>query len=196
MTKEINLIEELVETASADITPQIRIHIKRVIEALLFSSQEPLQFEKIREITDTVHPLPPRYLHAIIHSLQDEYHTQQRAFRLEETAQGFTLRTCVEYGPYIELLGRNKRTEKLSHAAAEVLAIIAYRQPITRAQIEAIRGVDSSGTTHSLLERQLIQPVGRLEVPGRPILYGITKEFLTHFGLRDVKELPRLEEAK
>jgi len=171
---------------------ETRVHIKRVIEALLFASSEPIPFSKIREITDTIFELPPRIIQNIIQSLQEEYHSQQRAFRLEEIAQGYVLRTLDSYSSYIELLGRNKRSEKLSHASAEVLAIVAYRQPITRSQIESIRGVDSSGTLMNLLERQLIQPVGRLEAAGRPTLYGITNSFLQHFGLKNIQELPRL----
>ncbi|MBA3957147.1 MAG: SMC-Scp complex subunit ScpB [Parachlamydiaceae bacterium] len=204
MAKEINLLQPVIETApfepqqttthtyrEADVAT--RMHLKRVVEALLFASSEPLPFTKIREITDSIYPLAPRVLKSILQELQYEYQAQQRAFRLEEIAQGYTLRTCEEFGDYIELLGRNKRTEKLSHAATEVLAIIAYKQPITRPQIEAIRGVDSSGTMANLLERQLIQPVGKLEAPGRPTLYGITQDFLKHFGLKDIKELPKLE---
>lgn len=187
MAKEINLM--VTESAPRENTAAHRDKVKRTIEALLFSSNEPLPFTKIREITDTIYPFSPKELNAIIQELQYEYQLQQRAFRLEEIAQGFCLRTCEEHFPYIELLGRNKRTEKLSHAATEVLAIIAYKQPITRTQIEAIRGVDSSGTLANLLERQLIQPVGKLEAAGRPTLYGITQEFLKHYGLRDVKEL-------
>ncbi len=184
----INFFENEVENEA-----QIRLHIKRVIEALLFASNEPVPFNKIREITDTTQTLPPKTLRSIIQTLQDEYVAQQRAFRLEEIAQGFVLRTREEFSPFIELLGRNKRTEKLSQAAAEVLAIIAYKQPITRPQIDAIRGVDSSGIICNLLDRLLIQPVGKLEVAGRPMLYGITKDFLQYYGLRDIKELPALE---
>ena len=172
---------------------EIRFHIKRVIEALLFASTEPLPITRIREITDAIYALQPRVLRAILQELQEEYYAQQRAFQLDEIAQGFVLRTCEKYGRHIESLGRNKRTEKLSHAATEVLAIIAYRQPITRPQIEAIRGVDSTGIIANLLERQLVQPVGKLEGPGRPMLYGITKDFLKHYGLNDVKELPPLD---
>lgn len=168
--------------------------IKRIVEALLFSSNIPLPFAKIREITDSFYVLKPRKLKKILEDLQIEYISQQRAFRLEEIAQGYILRTSEAYSPYIELMHRNKRTEKLSQAAAEVLAIIAYKQPITRPQIDAIRGVDSSGTLYNLLERQLIEPVGKLEAPGRPTLYGITKDFLLHFGLRDLKDLPLLQE--
>ncbi len=167
-------------------------HVKKIIEALLFASNEPLPFNKIREVIDTVEPLKPSLLKEIISELANEYVFQQRSFRLEEIAQGYVLRSCKEYSPYIDLLHRNKRTEKLSQASAEVLAIIAYRQPITRPQIDAIRGVDSSGTLQNLLERQLIEIIGKLEAPGRPSLYSITKDFLKHFGLRDIDELPKL----
>lgn len=169
--------------------------IKRIIEALLFATSEPISMQKLREIVDTYHPLPPRGLRMVVEELQTEYITERRAYRLEEIAQGFVLRTNEQYSRYIEHLGRNKRSEKLSHAAMEVLAIVAYKQPITRSQIEALRGVDSTGVLASLLERLLIQPVGRLEVAGRPTLYGITKEFLKHFGLRDLSELPLLEKV-
>lgn len=172
----------------------VRHHAKRIIEALLFASSDPLSFQKIREIIETFYSIKPRILKDLINELQNEYLSQQRSFRLEEIAQGFLLRSCEEYSPYIDLLFRNKRTERLSQASAEVLAIIAYRQPITRPQIEAIRGVDCSGILQNLLERQLIEPVGKVERAGRPTLYGITKDFLKHFGLRDLQELPMLTE--
>jgi segregation and condensation protein B len=124
--------------------------------------------------------------------LQQDYLSQQRAFRLEEIAEGFLLRTCEEYSPFLDLLYRNKRTEKLSQASAEVLAIIAYKQPITRPQIEAIRGVDCSGIIQNLLERQLITPSGKLEAPGRPTLYETTNDSLKHFGLRSTEELSNI----
>jgi len=198
--RDINLLDDEIETVDwggqaeeQQLDAAARFQLKRIVEALLFASQEPISFQKIREVTDTFKPVKPRQLKQIIEELQQDYLTQQRAFRLDEIAQGFLLRSCEEYSPYIEVLYRNKRTEKLSQAAAEVLAIIAYRQPITRPQIEAIRGVDSSGTVQSLLERQLIEPVGKLEAPGRPTLYSITKDFLVHFGLNDIKELPKFE---
>lgn len=169
---------------------QARQQIKRIIEALLFASSEPIPLNKIREVTDTIYAFKPRILLDIIQELTQEYMTQGRSFRLEEIAQGFVLRTCSEYGPFIELLQRNKRAEKLSQQAMEVLAIIAYRQPVTRQQMEAIRGVDCSGSLQTLMERQLVEAVGKLEAPGRPTLYGITRDFLKYFGLRDLKELP------
>lgn len=208
MGHEINLFDDAVETHYVQSTlpgieseaeqkgifqsddPYIRAQIKRIVEALLFSSSDPLSFQKIRDVTDTVYALKPRVLRDILTEIQQEYLTQNRSFRLEEIGEGFLLRTCEEYSPYIDLLHRNRRTEKLSQAAAEVLAIIAYKQPITRPQIDAIRGVDSSGTIHNLLERQLIEPVGKLEVAGRPMLYSITKDFLKHFGLKNLSDLP------
>lgn len=125
--------------------------------------------------------------------MQNDFISKQLVYRLEEIAQGFLLRTSEEFGPYLNLLYRNKRIEKLSQAAAEVLAIIAYRQPVTRPQIDSIRGVDSTGVLQALLERQLVEPLGKLEAPGRPMLFGITKDFLKHFGLRDLQELPKIE---
>lgn len=223
MSREINLFEEEVETSTLKKAPPLQretytqaslpgimekveqahkadqqerhicLQVKRLIEAMLFSGNEPLSFNKIREITDAFHPLKPRQIKDLIYELQTEYLTQQRGFRLEEIGEGYLLRTCEEFSPYIDLLYRNKRTERLSQAAAEVLAIIAYRQPITRPQIESIRGVDSSGVIVSLLERELIAAVGKMEAPGRPTLFGITQEFLTHFGLKDVKELPAVQ---
>ncbi len=203
MTKELNFFQSEVEVVPLElleesqeaeqtwdqIDQQLQQHIKRVIEALLFASPDPLPLAKLREVTDTILPLRPRQLRQILEELKQEYLTQQRAFKLEEIAQGYVLRTYEEYAPYLDQLYRQKRGEKLSHASTEVLAIVAYRQPITRPQIDAIRGVDSSGTLMQLLERQLIEPVGKLEAPGRPTLYGTTREFLKHFGLKDLKEL-------
>jgi segregation and condensation protein B len=188
-------IEEL-NAAQADLAedlPQVEAHIlqhvKRVLEALLFASNDPITLPKLREIIDAIVPLKPRQIRLMIEELQQDYLAQQRSFRLEEIAQGYVLRTHEAYAPYIEHLYRQKRGEKLSYASTEVLAIIAYRQPVTRPQIDAIRGVDSSGTVAQLLERNLIEPVGKLEAPGRPMLYGTTKDFLKHFGLKDLNHL-------
>jgi segregation and condensation protein B len=199
MTKELNFFENELEPAVGDrdetvwspqIDQQLEFHIKKVIEALLFASADPLPLMKLREVTDTIAPLRPRDLRRLLEQLKEEYLSQQRAFQLEEIAQGYVLRTFEDYAPYLDLLHRNRRAEKLSPASTEVLAIIAYRQPITRPQIDAIRGVDSSGTIVQLLERQLIEPAGRLEAPGRPTLYATTKEFLKHYGLKDISGLP------
>lgn len=184
---ELEAVEEAEKAEeSVQINQQMSQAIKKVIEALLFTSSDPLTLVKIREITDTLCPLPPKQLRQIIDSLRQDYIAHQRAFKLEEIAQGYVLRTHEEYAPYLELLYRQKRGEKLSPASTEVLAIIAYRQPITRPKIDAIRGVDSSGTLAQLLERDLVEPLGKLEAPGRPTLYGTTKEFLKHYGLKDL----------
>ncbi len=189
MHHEINIFNEESEEATDD---PIERYVKQIIEALLFAGSEPLSLEKIKEIVDIYHPVKPRVLRQLMAELQQEYLVQKRSFKIEEVAQGFVLVSLKEFNHYIDQLHRNRRTEKLSHAAVEVLAIIAYRQPVTRPQIEAIRGVDSSGTLQSLMERGLIEITGKLETPGRPALYGITKEFLAHFGLKDLNALPRL----
>jgi segregation and condensation protein B len=164
-------------------------HAKQVVEALLFSSNEPLSFQRLRDAIETKQAIKPRHLKEAIETLQNEYVTLQRAFRLQELESGYVLRSLPEYSPYVDGLYRNKRTEKLSHAATEVLAIIAHKQPVTRPQIDAIRGVDSSGAVAALVERGLVEAVGKLEAVGRPTLYGVTQEFLKYFGLCDAKEL-------
>lgn len=197
MTKELNLLEvETIEEMEKDnpaewqqIDQQLQQHVKRVIEAILFTCPDPISLLKLREIISSSCPLRPRQLRQIIEELKQEYISQQRSFKLEEIAEGYVLRTHEIYAPYIELLHRQRRGEKLSPASTEVLAIIAFRQPITRPQIDAIRGVDSSGTLIQLIERQLVEPTGKLDAPGRPTLYATTKEFLKHFGLKELKDL-------
>lgn len=178
-----------ISTIDAPIDAHILLHLKKVIEALLFASHEPLPIEKIKEVVDTIFPLKTRRLKKVIEDLKEDYISQQRAFRLDEIGLGYVLRSHETYAPYIELLYKQKRGEKISPACTEVLAIIAYKQPITRPQIDAIRGVDSSGTLVQLLERNLVEARGKLEAPGRPTLYGTTKDFLKHFGLKDIAEL-------
>jgi segregation and condensation protein B len=168
--------------------------IKIVIEALLFAANDPISFNRLREITDLITPLKPRHLHQLIEELQKSYITEKRAFELAEIGGGYILRTREEYGRYIDHLYRSKRSEKLSPASTEVLAIIAYKGPITRPQIDAIRGVDSSGILYTLQERGLIESVGKLEAPGRPSLYAVTTEFMKYFGIKDLSELPSLPE--
>ncbi len=164
--------------------------IKQIIEALLFASGEPIPLNKIREIIESTHPITSRELKALIENMQDEYKEQNRAFCLETIAEGYVLRTAPTYSPYVKLLFANKRKERLSQASLETLAIIAYKQPVTKAQIELIRGVDCSGVLHALQERALIEIVDRLEAPGRPALFATTKEFLKHFGLNSLGDLP------
>ena len=203
MTQEINIfshqeeptlilkeeVEETIPDFLENLTPKQQV--KLTIEALLFSSNEAISLSTIRDVTSSIHEFKPNTIKEIIDELKREYIQQQRAFQLDELAEGFILRTKPDFCEYIEQLRTHKKPERLSHAATEVLAIIAYRQPITRGKIDAIRGVDSSGTLQNLQERQLIEAVGKLEAPGRPTLYGITKRFLEHFGLKNIEELPK-----
>lgn len=183
-----------IESQKNELSPEekaaIYHHAKRIIEALLFCSDEPITLRRMSNALQTYHSLDKGEIKQLIDELAAEYIEQNRAFRLEEIAKGYIFRTCEEYSPYIHALLKTGRPEKLSHAAAEVLAIIAFRQPITRPQIDQIRGVDSSGIIATLIERQLIESTGNLEVPGRPTLFGVTKNFLKYFGLKDINELP------
>ena len=199
-SKEINFLEKEIETILDEgeglldkVDLPTHFYLKGILEALLFASSDPLPLHKMREVTDAYKAVKPALLKQILKELGHDYLTQQRAFRLEEIAEGYLIRTHQVYSPYIELLYRSKRAEKLTQAAAEVLAIIIYKQPVTRPQIDAIRGVDSSGTLQNLMERELIEPVGKLEAPGRPTLYGIAQGFLKHFGLKNLKDLPKFE---
>jgi segregation and condensation protein B len=172
---------------------QERQTAKKIIEALLFSVSEPLSFLKLREIIELKLPIKPKTLRDALNELQEEYIAHERAFRLEEVSSGFILKTCEEYAPFIEQLFRNRRLEKLSQASLEVLAIIAYKQPITKPQVDAIRGVDCSGIMQNLQDRELIEPIGKLEAQGRAMLYGTTPKFLLHFGIKNVADLPHIK---
>lgn len=164
--------------------------VERIVEALLFATSEPISLQKIQEIIETVQPIKPKELRELLEKLGQEYIDQNRSFRLETIAEGYVLRTHAPYAPYIQLLFASRKKERLSHAAMEVLAIVAYKQPITKAAIELIRGVDSSGVLQHLTERELIEVSGRVEAPGRPSLYVTTREFLKYFGLRSLEDLP------
>jgi segregation and condensation protein B len=186
---QIERVNSFTKELTTNANQYIYQHLKKVLEALFFSSSDPLSLAKIREVTDSILPLSPKQLISFIQELKEEYIIQQRAFQLEEIADGYVLRTHEEYAPYIEKLFKQRRSEKLSAASTEVLAIIAYKQPITRSQIDSIRGVDSSGIVSQLMERQLIEANGKAHLPGRPTLYRTTKEFLHHFGLKSISEL-------
>ncbi len=166
--------------------------LKLIVEALLFASDKPLNAKDIQGI------LPDSDINSIksaLRTLKYEYEAMGRSFQLLEVAGGYQFRSRAIYGPYI-LRMYQKSPARLSKAALETLAIIAYRQPIIRQEIEKIRGVDSGGIIRSLLEKDLIRIMGRKKVPGRPILYGTTKRFLEVFNLRHIDDLPRLKEIK
>lgn len=174
----------------------MRIQARRVIEALLFASQDPIPLRRFTAIIEQIHPFKSTEIKEILDDLTQEYEENQNAFEVREIAKGYLLCSREEFAPYIEELFQARKKDRISHAQAEVLSIIAYKQPITRAQIEDIRGVDCSGIVYTLLEKQLIESVGKLEVAGRPTLFGVTDTFLKHFGLKDTKELPNYELLK
>jgi segregation and condensation protein B len=162
--------------------------MKRTVEALLIATDEPLAIEKIMEITG----LSKDDINLFIQELNQEYHNSNRSFEIKEVAGGFQIYTLPEFALWVGAL--HDRKSKLTKAALETMAIIAYHQPITRAEIEKVRGVDSTWILDSLLQKGLIKTCGRLSVPGRPIRYGTTKEFLRYFGIKDLNELPREED--
>jgi segregation and condensation protein B len=160
------------------------------LEALLFSTHHPLTAGRIAELLelDTTKPI-----RSAIKDLNQQYEAASRCFRVEQVAGGYQLLTLPEYGPYLKKLHQRDIDTKLTKAALETLAIIAYKQPILRADIEAIRGCACGETIRSLMEKHLVKIAGRAEEPGRPILYGTTKRFLELFGLNSVKDLPQPE---
>ncbi|MHB1126847.1 MAG: SMC-Scp complex subunit ScpB [Bacillota bacterium] len=163
--------------------------IKAAIECLLFVASEPLDLKTISEIAG----ISQEEARELLVELMQLYNQDHRGVQLVEVGGGYALCTRPQYATYIEKLYRPKAAS-LSQAALETLAIVAYKQPITRIDIEAIRGVKVDGVLGTLLERRLIQEVGRREGPGRPILYGTNREFLIHFGLNDLSGLPVLEQ--
>lgn len=164
--------------------------LKKIIETLLFITDRPV---KPTRIADVVENTDARRVREIILELKDEYIAQGRAVQIVEIGGGFQMSTKPEYGRWVRKLYNEKMTTKLSNAALETLAIIAYKQPITRAEMEAIRGVDVAGPLERLLERALVRVVGKKDTIGRPMVYGTTDEFLRIFGLNKISELPDLQ---
>ncbi|MBM3216718.1 SMC-Scp complex subunit ScpB [Candidatus Poribacteria bacterium] len=166
---------------------------KRLIEALLFAAGEPLTAAQIAESIDD---LDAGSVKGLLLDLQAEYDMEARGFQLVEVSNGYQLTTRPAYSDWVRRLFRREIASKLSTASLETLAIVAYNQPVTRSEVEEIRGVNSDSALNSLAERQLIAIAGRKEVPGRPLLYATTDKFLHHFGLKDLSELPSLEELE
>lgn len=167
----------------------IKPKIKSAIESMLFVSGEPLP---ARELISNLE-VDNKLVLEVINEMMEEYKKEDRGIRLIEINGGYQLVTKEENSDYIQKLLKKNRKHSLSQASIESLAIIAYKQPITRIDIDEIRGVKSESALQRLVERNLIREVGRLEVPGRPILYGTTDEFLRQFGLKTLKELPSLD---
>lgn len=170
--------------------------LKGIIEALLFVATRPMNVKEIRDLVSDVEIIPEKEILSLLSELADEYVNQERSFKLEETASGFQLRTQAAYAPWISKLYRDRKSEKLSQAVLETLAIVAYRQPITKAEVEGVRGVDITGSLKKCLDLDLVEVVGKKEVLGRPFMYGSTLTFLKHFGLKTIQELPQIEELR
>jgi segregation and condensation protein B len=180
--------EPTIEEAAPVLPPQ---EVRAVLEALIFASPEPLT---PREIVRVMGGVPKEAWQAAIEELKAGYGQDGRGLQLVEVAGGYQITTRPEYNDWIRELLDPKSPTRLSIQALETLAVIAYKQPVTLPEIIELRGVKSGGVIKTLLEKRLVRIMGRKEVVGRPILYGTTREFLLHFGLRDLGELPKIEE--
>jgi segregation and condensation protein B len=167
------------------------MRLTQIVEALLFASDAPLSAGDIALIDER---LDEDTVEAVVQQLREEYESQERAFTIFDIAGGYQLMTRPEFAPYLERFDTVPQQTRLSAPALEVLAVIAYRQPIGRNEIEEIRGVGSSGVLKTLQDRNLIDVIGRSEGLGRPLLYGTTQKFLEHFGFRSLEDLPKPED--
>jgi segregation and condensation protein B len=168
------------------------LRLQAALEALLYSSDQPLPLTLLCESLEA----PAEQVLAALAGLEGAYAAREAGVQVREIAGGYLLVTAPEHAECVGRLLRGKKRMRLSRPALETMAIIAYKQPVTKSEIEAIRGVDSSAVLGTLLERNLVTIRGRSKVVGRPLLYGTTQEFLDYFGLRDLSELPRPEELR
>lgn len=161
------------------------------MESLLFSSDKPILIEQFRNVfTD----LEPTEIRKTIEELKSEYERDNRGIRIVEVAGGFQMVTAANFSSYLKKFYKQKHTEKFSKPALETLAIIAYKQPVTRLEIESIRGVNADGVVNHLKDLGIIRISGRKRAPGRPFVYSTTREFLEYFGLKSLEELPKMED--
>jgi len=167
--------------------------IKRIVEALIFASDTPLPEDRIKDAMEESNGLN---IEAVVDALNDEYVATGRAFTIQRVAGGYHLATLPEYATWIRQLYLGRQKNRLSQAALETLAIVAFKQPISRIDIAQIRGVDPDGVLKNLLDRRLITISGRSEGLGRPLLYSTTPEFLQYFGLNDLSQLPKPREIE
>ena len=164
-------------------------HAQRIVEALLFVSSRPFTFKRLTEVLPDVGPAQIR---ETVQQLNSEYTASGRAFHIQEVAGGYQLVTDKALAAWVKKALQTAKPDSVSTAALETLAIIAYRQPITKAEVEAVRGVDIAASLETLVERRFVRISGRKDSPGRPFLYGTTPEFLRHFGLKSLEALPPL----
>ncbi len=167
-------------------------NLMAIVESLLFAADTPLTIDKMKTVLEIADPKAIRH---VLTSLAEEYESNKRGFFLSEVAGGFQLRTRPEHRQWVRRL-KETRPARLSRASLETLAIIAYKQPVLRSDVEYLRGVDCGGPVRTLLERRLIRVLGRKDLPGRPMIYGTTKQFLEVFDLNDLTDLPTLKELK
>jgi segregation and condensation protein B len=167
--------------------------LERILEGLLFSAKEPMPASRFAAAIDGAYT---REVRAALARMAERYRRSRRGYEIEEVAGGYRLVTVPDLSPYVRKLHRIRSQDRLSAAALETLAIIAYRQPVIRADIEAIRGVACGGTLKMLVERGLVRVTGRADVLGHPLLYGTTKAFLEQFGINRLEDLPRTDEFK
>lgn len=168
-------------------------NLKSAVEALIFASEKPITVEQIKKVLGD---LDASSVNRIVEELKNEYQTQNRGIQIVEIAGGFQMITSSNFAPFLKKLFKNRYSEKLSKPALESLAIIAYKQPLTKAEIESLRNVNVDGVMKSLVDKNLIRICGRKKVPGRPFVFGTTREFLEHFGLRSLQDLPKMEDFK
>ncbi|MFH0793226.1 MAG: SMC-Scp complex subunit ScpB [bacterium] len=183
---------EIMEISAEEPPPPVE-QVKPILEALLFTTNDPLSLPRLSQVLSG---FPVKELRDILRELQNEYAREGRGLQIVEVAGGFQIATRPEYGLWVTRFHRHKKRSPLSQATLETLAIVAYRQPVIRADIEAIRGVESSGVLRNLLDLGLVEVVGRKEVIGRPPFYGTTAAFLKLFGLRSISDLPSLAQLK
>ena len=164
---------------------------KQILEAVLFASDVPVG---LSVLTEVLGDRSPQDVRSLLDEMAREYETGERGVILQELAGGFQILSRKECSPWVEQMLRSRRKIRLSKAGLEALAIVAYRQPITKVEIDTIRGVDCSGVLHTLLERTLVTIKGRSKGVGRPLLYCTTPEFLAYMGINEIADLPELKE--
>jgi len=177
-------------------TPEIpcaRISLEQRVEALIFSSERPISESRMKTVLGIEDDDATKKIKAAIETLNATYDKNARAFRIERVAGGYRPLTREEFAPLVSNLYADRQQQKLSQAALETLSIIAYRQPVMRAEIEVIRGVACGEVLRSIMEKRLVKIVGRAEELGRPMLYGTTREFLNIFGLATLDDLPDVQ---
>lgn len=168
------------------------VDIKKVIESILFTSSAPVKPQVLCDLLAETEELDNDGVARIVDELNEEYRQSGRSFAIDEIAGGYVINTLSEFAPWITRFHNKHVVEKLSNSTFETLSIIAYKQPMTRSEIEAIRGVNTGGILQHLMDKGLIRIAGRKDIPGRPFTYGTTKKFLEYFRLKSIRDLPEL----